>query len=142
VDHGICWHDGQVTERATQRRDRTVSAVLVVAFVAVLLVSVGAALSTAMPVWSAYCLPKSDGALGLVLGLSSRDIVTEESSCLWPQAEVVWRGPDGTDQTVSLSADWRFVSPLLVLLAGGAVLLWRRRTGTRHATEPALASPV
>ncbi len=115
---------------------------LVVAFVAALLVSVGAALSTAMPVWSAYCLPKGDGALDLVLGLSSRDIVTEESSCLWPQAEVVWRGPDGTDQTVSLSADWRFASPLLVLLAGGAVLVWRRRTDTRHVSEPALASAV
>ena len=99
-------------------------------FVVTLLVSGIAALVSALPVWSAYCLPKGDGALDVVVGISSRDVVSDTSSCLWPRASVVWSGSDGSLHTATLAADWRFASPSVVLGVGVAALVlvgWIRR---------------
>ena len=111
-------------------RGRLVSLGLVSAFVIALLVSFGAAMVSALPVWSAYCLPKGDGALDLVPGLSSRDVVSEDVACIWPTATVVWQSPTVGTETVTRSADWRFATPLVVAAAGLGVLLWSRRHRT------------
>jgi len=122
-----------VTTNRPGQRGRLVALGLVCAFVVALLVSTGAALVSALPVWSAYCLPKGDGALDLLPGLSSRDVVSEDVACVWPSATVVWQSPTGGTETVTRSADWRFATPLVVVAAGLGVLLWR---GRRRSTTP------
>ena len=102
-----------------------------VLFVVTLLVSGVAALVSALPVWSAYCLPQGDGALDVVVGVSSRDIVSETSSCVWPRASVVWSGPDGALHTDTLAANWRFASPSVVLGVGVVALVLVRRSRRR-----------
>jgi hypothetical protein len=120
----------QVTTSRPGQSGRLVALCLVSGFVIVLLVSFGAAMVSALPVWSAYCLPKGDGALDLVPGLSSRDVVSEDVACIWPSATVVWRSPNGGTETVTRSAGWRFATPLVVLATGVGILLWRRRRAT------------
>ena len=120
-----------MTTRDRRRRERLVDVGLLVAVATALALSLGAALLSALPVWSAYCLPLGDGDLDVVRGLSSRDVVSSDHSCVWPRATVVWQSPDGV-QTVTESADWRFASPVLVLALGTAVLARRRR---RNALE-------
>jgi hypothetical protein len=116
----------QVTTSRSTARGRLVAVGLVSAFVFALMVSFGAAMLSALPVWSAYCLPKGDGALDLVPGLSSRDLVSEDVSCMWPRATVVWQSPAGGTETVTRSADWRFATPLVVVVVGLGILLRRR----------------
>jgi hypothetical protein len=109
-----------------RRRESLINVGLLVTFLTALVLSLGAALLSALPVWSAYCLPKGDGDLDIVWGLSSKDVVSSEHSCLWPRTTVTWQSTDGV-QTVTESADWRFASPLVVLALGSGVLLWRHR---------------
>jgi hypothetical protein len=119
-----------VTTSRTSAHERLVAVGLVSAFVIALMISSGAAMLSALPVWSAYCLPKGDGALDLVWGLSSRDVVSEDVACIWPRATVVWQPAAGGTETVTRSADWRFGTPLVVVPVGLGLLLWRRRHPT------------
>jgi hypothetical protein len=124
----------RVTTNRPRQRGRLIALGLVSAFVIALLVSFGAAMVSALPVWSAYCLPKGDGALDLVPGLSSRDVVSEDVACIWPRATVVWQPAAGGTETVTRSADWRFGTPLVVVPVGLGLLLWRRRHPTPSRT--------